>query len=215
MLSSKEIEALMQALDQAYPNAHCELHYQTPFQLLIAVILSAQTTDVSVNKVTPTLFKHYPTPELMASADPKHVSDILKSIGLYRNKTKYIISCSQMLIAEFSGRVPQTRELLMKLPGVGRKTANVVLAEAFHIPAIAVDTHVSRVSKRIGLCDTDATVREVEDELMKQLPKSLWIKAHHQFIFLGRYQCQARNPKCDTCPVFHWCQFGQQQLNPS
>lgn len=194
-------------MGEMFPNAKCELTHDSSFQLLIAVILSAQTTDVSVNKVTPALFKKYPTPELLGDAPIESIIEEIRSIGLYRNKAKNIKSCSVMLVNDFQSEVPNTLEDLMKLPGVGRKTADVVLADAFNIPAIAVDTHVDRISKRLGICKEDATVLEVEQTLMKKLPKSLWITAHHRMIFFGRYHCLAKKPKCSICPLVNMCRF--------
>lgn len=212
MLSrSKTIEAI-NVMGEMFPNAKCELNHQTSFQLLIAVILSAQATDVSVNKVTPKLFERFPDAQSLAAAPLDEIIDCIRTIGLYRNKSKNIKACSQMLLDEFGGEVPETREELMKLPGVGRKTANVVLGDAFNIPAIAVDTHVERVSKRLRICKQDATVREIEDTLMKKLPQKMWVDAHHRMIFFGRYHCVARNPKCEGCPLLYLCVDGKIRL---
>lgn len=197
-------------MGEMFPNAKCELTHDSSFQLLIAVILSAQTTDVSVNKVTPALFKKFPTSELLANAPLDEIITEIRTIGLYRNKSKNIKACSSMLVTDFNGEVPDTMEELIKLPGVGRKTADVVLADAFGIPAIAVDTHVERISKRLGICKEDASVLEVEQTLMKKLPKSLWITAHHRMIFFGRYHCLARSPKCSICPLTGFCLYYKQ-----
>ncbi|OJG64862.1 endonuclease III [Enterococcus malodoratus] len=205
----------MEALNRMYqmfPDAVGELHSESPFQLLIAVILSAQATDVSVNKATPALFAVYPTPEAMAQAPMEDLIAKIKTIGLYRNKAKNIKACAQMLLENYGGSVPTTREELIKLPGVGRKTANVVLGDAFGVPAIAVDTHVERVTKRLRICKLSASVTEVEATLMRKIPKELWVKSHHTLIFFGRYHCTARAPKCDICPLLDMCQDGKDRL---
>ena len=178
-----------------YPNPRSELNYKDNFSLLIAVILSAQATDISVNKVTPALFEAYPSPEDLAEASMEDVMDLLKTIGLYRNKSKFIIETSKKLVEEFGGEVPGTRKELMTLPGVGRKTANVVLAEAFNIPAIAVDTHVSRVAKRLGWASEEDSVIQVEKKLMDKIPKERWGAAHHQILLFGRYHSTARDKR--------------------
>lgn len=205
----------MEALNRMYqmfPDAVGELHSESPFQLLIAVILSAQATDISVNKATPALFAVYPTPEAMAQAPMEDLIAKIKTIGLYRNKAKNIKACAQMLLENYGGSVPTTREELIKLPGVGRKTANVVLGDAFGVPAIAVDTHVERVTKRLRICKLSASVTEVEATLMRKIPKELWVKSHHTLIFFGRYHCTARAPKCDICPLLDMCQDGKDRL---
>ncbi|MDT2612163.1 endonuclease III [Enterococcus dongliensis] len=208
-------EKTMEALSRMYemfPDAVGELHSESPFQLLIAVILSAQATDVSVNKATPALFAAYPTPEALAQAPIEDIIVKIKTIGLYRNKAKNIKACAQMLLDNYGGIVPDSREKLIKLPGVGRKTANVVLGDAFGQPAIAVDTHVERVSKRLRICKLNASVTEVEATLMRKIPKELWVKSHHTLIFFGRYHCTARAPKCEICPLLDLCQDGKARL---
>lgn len=186
---------VLDVLACVYPNPKSELNYKDNFSLLIAVILSAQATDISVNKVTPALFEAYPSPEALAKASQEDVMDLLKTIGLYRNKSKFIIETSKKLVDEFSGEVPGTQKELMTLPGVGRKTANVVLAEAFNIPAIAVDTHVSRVAKRLGWATKNDSVLQVEEKLMKKIPKERWGEAHHQILLFGRYHSTARDKR--------------------
>lgn len=206
----------MEAIDIMYdmfPDATCELVHKDPFQLLIAVILSAQATDVSVNKATPALFASYPTPEALAQAPIDAIIEKIKTIGLYRNKAKNIKACAAQLLENFEGQVPKTREALMSLPGVGRKTANVVMGDAFGEPAIAVDTHVERVSKRLRICKLSASVTEVETTLMRKVPKHLWVKTHHTMIFFGRYHCLARSPKCAICPLLYLCQEGKTRMN--
>lgn len=205
----------MEALSRMYemfPEAIGELHSDSPFQLLIAVILSAQATDVSVNKATPALFAAYPTPEALAQAPMDDIVAKIRTIGLYRNKAKNIKACAQMLLDNYGGVVPASREELVKLPGVGRKTANVVLGDAFGVPAIAVDTHVERVTKRLRICKLNASVTEVEATLMRKIPKELWVKSHHTLIFFGRYHCTARSPKCEICPLLDMCQDGKDRL---
>lgn len=212
MLSKeKTMEALSRMYDM-FPDAVGELHSDSPFQLLIAVILSAQATDVSVNKATPALFKAYPTPEALAQAPIEDIIEKIKMIGLYRNKAKNIKACAQMSLDNYDGLVPNSREQLIKLPGVGRKTANVVLGDAFGVPAIAVDTHVERVTKRLRICKLNASVTEVEATLMRKIPKDLWVKSHHTLIFFGRYHCTARSPKCEICPLLDMCQEGKDRL---
>lgn len=201
LLSKEECIEAIELMGRMFPEARCELVHRNVFELLIATILSAQATDVSVNKVTPRLFAAYPTPHALLDADVAEIMEIINSIGLYRMKSKNIKQTCRILVEEYGGEVPHTREELMRLPGVGRKTANVVLSVGFAIPALAVDTHVERVTKRLKMVPQDATVREVEDILMEQLPASMWGIAHHRMIFFGRYYCTARNPKCVECSL--------------
>jgi len=189
------VDEVLDILSCVFPNPKSELVYDNTFRLLIAVILSAQATDISVNKATPALFDAYPTPENLAQADREDVMEYLKTIGLYKNKSKFIIETSRKLVDEFQGKVPQTRKELMSLPGVGRKTANVVLAEGFNIPAIAVDTHVSRVSKRLGWAKETDSVLQIEQKLMDLIPSEKWGEAHHQLLLLGRYHSTARDKR--------------------
>ncbi|MGM0166628.1 endonuclease III [Enterococcus sp. AZ135] len=212
MLNKEKTMEAMSRMYEMFPNAVGELHSESPFQLLIAVILSAQATDVSVNKATPALFAAYPTPEALAQAPIDDIIAKIRTIGLYRNKAKNIKACAQMLLDDHGGIVPASREELVKLPGVGRKTANVVLGDAFGVPAIAVDTHVERVTKRLRICKLSASVTEVEATLMRKIPKVLWVKSHHTLIFFGRYHCTARAPKCEICPLLDMCQDGKDRL---
>ncbi len=198
-MSKKKTVQIIEAMGEIFPEAECELIHQNAFELLIAVMLSAQTTDVSVNRITPQLFAAFPTPEAFEHATVEEIQEHIKSIGLYRNKAKYIKGCCHKLVTEFNGQVPETLEELQSLPGVGRKSANVVLSVAFGVPAIAVDTHVERVTKRLGIVPQKANVREVEEVLMKKLPPELWGKAHHRLIFFGRYQCSARKHDHEKC----------------
>ena len=204
LIKDSEIIEVLDALEAMHPEAMCALDHGSEFELLIAVVLSAQTTDVSVNKVTPELFRKYPSPEALASADQADVIDTIKTIGLYKTKSANIIKLAQKLVDDFDGGVPGTFEELVSLPGVGRKTANVVLAEAFGKPAIAVDTHVFRVANRIGLTDAK-DVEATEDQLKQRLPESSWIRAHHLLIFHGRKICHARKPECENCGINSFC----------
>jgi len=199
LLTSEEATKVIRAMGQLFPEAKAELNHDSPFQLLIAVILSAQTTDVGVNKVTPGLFEAYPTPEALMQADREDIMEKIKTIGLYRNKAKFIKSCATDIVERFGGEVPQTRKELQSLAGVGRKTANVVMSVAFAEPAIAVDTHVNRISKKFNIASEDASIRQVENCLMEKLPEDLWSQAHHWLIFFGRYQCPARDHDHEEC----------------
>jgi endonuclease III len=200
-------EMIVHALEKMFPNAKVELNHKNSFELLVAVVLSAQTTDVSVNKVTPKLFRLFPTPEKLAKAKLVDIEACIKQIGLFRNKAKHIKALSQILLYEHQGVVPNNRKALEELPGVGRKTANVVLSNAFGIPAFAVDTHVARVSIRLGLAEPNDHVVEIEKKLMKHFDQSLWQQLHHQMIFFGRYHCTAKKPKCAECPLYDQCIF--------
>ena len=212
MLSkTKTIEAV-QTMGDLFPDAHCELNHRNAFELLIATILSAQATDVGVNKVTPKLFERFPTPAHLAVASEESVIECIQSLGLYRSKAKNIRLCAQQLMERFNGEVPQTREELVSLAGVGRKTANVVMSVAFNIPAFAVDTHVERISKRLQICRQKDSVLEVEETLCRKIPKELWSRAHHWMIFFGRYHCIARKPKCHECPLLEMCAFGKREV---
>ena len=206
-LGRERLRKVLTIIGEMYPDAHCELDYQTPFQLLVAVILSAQTTDKSVNKVTPQLWQHYPTIADLAAANVVDVENDLRTIGLYKNKARNIVKTARAVLQDFDGVVPKTHKELESLPGVGRKTANVVLAEIYKVPSIAVDTHVSRVAKRLNISAQDASVTEIEHDLMKKIPKRDWIVTHHRLIFFGRYFCLAKNPKCAICPVQSYCKY--------
>lgn len=199
ILNDVEATKVVKAMGKAFPTAKAELDHDSPFELLIAVILSAQTTDIGVNKVTPELFKAYPTPEAMMHAELSDLEDKLKTIGLYRNKAKFIKKTATMLVEEFNGVVPRERKELESLSGVGRKTANVVMSVAFNKPAIAVDTHVERVSKKFNIVEEGASVLQVEKTLMEKLPEEIWSMAHHWLIFFGRYQCPARKHDHNEC----------------
>lgn len=187
--------------------AETELHYDNPFHLLIAVILSAQCTDKRVNIVTPPLFEAFPTPEVMAVASPDYVYSFIKSISYPNNKAKNLVGMAKKIVNDFQGEVPQTREELESIPGVGRKTANVMMIVAFNKPAMPVDTHVFRVSNRIGLTNNSKTPLETEKELLKYIPSRLLSKAHHWLILHGRYVCLARKPKCEECGLTAYCKY--------
>ncbi|MFS0781422.1 endonuclease III [Bacillus sp. 1P06AnD] len=212
MLNKTQTLYCIDKMKEMFPNAHCELVHRNPFELVIAVALSAQCTDVLVNKVTATLFQKYKTPEDYLAVPLEELQDDIRSIGLFRNKAKNIQKLCTMLIDDFDGIVPSTREELVKLPGVGRKTANVVMSVAFGEPAIAVDTHVERVSKRLGICRYKDNVLQVEEALMKKVPMEEWSLTHHTMIFFGRYHCKAQNPKCEICPLNSLCREGKKRL---
>lgn len=206
LISDEQIGKTLDELERMHPEAACALDFGTRFQLLVAVMLSAQTTDVSVNKVTPALFEKYPTAEAMADADPLDVQEIIRTIGLYKNKANNVVKMAKQLTEDYGGEVPGDYNELIKLPGVGRKTANVVLAEAFGKARIAVDTHVFRVANRIGITDgKDPTA--VEEGLMARLPEDQWIRAHHLLIFHGRKVCHARKPDCGNCGLRGICKY--------
>ncbi|HMP58097.1 MAG TPA: endonuclease III [Gemmatales bacterium] len=195
---------VVQALARLYPEARCALRHENPVQLLVATILSAQCTDERVNKVTPTLFQRYPDAAAFASADRRELEGLIQSTGFFRNKAKNIVACCQELVARHGGAVPADLEELVRLPGVGRKTANVVLGDCFGIPGIVVDTHVKRLSRRLGL--TRATDPEkIEQELMPLVPPEEWTNLGHRLIFHGRAVCQARSPRCEACALAEIC----------
>lgn len=206
-LSREEwVRAILDELAVLYPDARCELNHSSPFELLVATILSAQSTDVRVNMVTERLFRKYNTPEAFAALRPEDVAEEIKELGLYRNKARHIVEASRRIVEEHDGRVPSEREALEALPGVGRKTANVVLSNAFGIPALAVDTHVFRVSHRLGLA-SGKTPEQVERELMECVPREEWTITHHRLIWHGRRMCHARRPECASCPLQLYCAY--------
>ena len=203
---------MISVIDEMFPDAEAELNYTNPFELTIAVLLSAQTTDVGVNRVTKDLFQRFKTPEDYLSVDVTEIESYIKTIGLYRNKAKNIQKLCRDLIDKFDGKIPENYDDLVSLAGVGRKTANVVLSVAFGEPRIAVDTHVERISKRLGIARYKDSPLEVEETLMRKIPKERWSKTHHQLIFFGRYHCLARNPKCHECPLLDQCREWQKRL---
>lgn len=206
MLEKDKIKEVLDRLEETYPDAECALHHQNVFQLIVAVALSAQTTDKSVNVVTPALFERYPDADALAAADVEEVSEYIKRIGMYKTKAKNIVGMAQKLVSEYGGQVPEDYDALVSLPGVGRKTANVVLSVGFGHQRIAVDTHVFRVANRIGLVH-EKDVLKTELSLMECIPEERWSRTHHSLIFHGRQCCDARKPKCDDCPINTLCEY--------
>lgn len=198
---------ILQTIIELYPQADCELNYQTPEQLAISVILSAQTTDISVNKVTPILYSKFPSLEDLAQGDILDIEACIHSIGLYRNKAKSMKAFAQELITHYEGHLPSDTKSLRSLAGIGQKTANVIQAVAFKIPALGVDTHVHRVSLRLGLVKDLSNVNQTEAQLKLFIPKGLWIQAHHSMLFFGRYFCMAKKPRCLECPLQAQCKY--------
>lgn len=194
-------------LEELFPDAKAELDFSNNFELLVAVVLSAQTTDIAVNKVTKQLFSQYPTPSLLAKASQEDVEKIIKTIGLFKTKAKNIIALSKILVEKYDSIIPRDRDQLESLPGVGRKTTNVVLSNAFDIPALAVDTHILRISKRLGIALESDDPYQTELKLNDLFDPSLWKKLHHQLIFFGRYHCTAKKPNCSTCKMKDICLF--------
>ncbi|AEM79097.1 endonuclease III [Thermoanaerobacter wiegelii Rt8.B1] len=211
-ITKEEALKVIEILKNTYPNAKSGLKFTNPFELLIATILSAQCTDKRVNIITDRLFKKYKTPEDFLKLTPEELQEEIRECGLYRNKSKSILETCKILKEKYDSKVPETLEELMTLPGVGRKTANVVLSNAFSKQAIAVDTHVFRVSNRIGLADSK-DVFTTEKQLMELIPENLWSLSHHLLIHHGRNLCTARKPKCDECPVNHLCLYFKGRKN--
>lgn len=207
-----DTEFFVDYLNRLFPDAKAELDFSNHFELLVAVVLSAQTTDIAVNKVTPNLFMKYPDASHLSKAELSDVESIIKTIGLYKNKAKNIIELSKILVDKHHGLVPNNRNDLEALPGVGRKTANVVLSNAFDVPALAVDTHIERISKRLGLASEIDNAYQVEQKLNSIFDQSLWKKLHHQLIFFGRYHCKAKKPSCEVCEMRTTCPFFNQRL---
>ena len=205
---SDRISNILTELERLYPDARPALHFKNPYQLLVAVILSAQCTDVKVNMVTPALFEAYPDAAALAAAEPEDVEPYIKTCGIYRNKARNLVLTARALVSEYGGEVPADHEKLTELPGVGRKTANVVMSCAFGADAIAVDTYVFRVSNRLGLADA-GDVLKTEQQLMQNIPKNKWSLAHHWIIFHGRRVCAARKPDCKSCTLSAWCEYAQ------
>lgn len=204
MSEDERLQAILDILARNYPDARSGLRFATPFQLLIAAMLSAQTTDRQVNRVTERLFARYPSPASLAAASPEEVAEEIKGLGLYRAKSRNIVAACRLLCRDYDGRVPDNLRDLLRLPGVGRKTALVVLSNAFGVPALAVDTHVFRVARRLGLARGN-TPRRVEEELCRLIPAPLWGQAHHWLIHHGRSYCRARAPRCQACPLAVHC----------
>jgi endonuclease-3 len=211
MQKKERFEKVLAWFEKSMPVAETELQYSNPYELLVAVILSAQCTDKRVNMVTPSLFKAYPKPEILANATPEEVYEKIKSISYPNNKAKHLVGMAKMLVNDFNGKVPDKVEDLQKLPGVGRKTANVVASVVYNQPKLAVDTHVFRVAARIGLTTNAKTPLETEKQLLKYIPENKVAIAHHWLILHGRYICTARNPKCDSCDLKTYCKYFQQK----
>lgn len=205
---------MFRALVERYPYAHCELDFETPLQLLVATVLSAQTTDVAVNRVTPELFRRWPTAASLAGADPAEMEEVLRPTGFYRAKTRSVIRLGAALVEKYAGEVPGRLEDLVTLPGVGRKTANVVLGNAFGVPGITVDTHFARLSKRFGWTDETDPVK-IEHAVGEFIPRKDWTTLSHALIFHGRRTCHARKPACGACSVAQWCpSYGIGETDP-
>ncbi|PVH24764.1 endonuclease III [Sphingobacterium corticibacter] len=207
MLKKDRYKAFVDYFSTHNPDAETELHYSNPYELLVAVILSAQCTDKRINQVTPALFARYPEPESLAASSVEEVFSYIRSVSYPNNKAKHLVGMAQKLLAEFDGVVPEKIEDLVKLPGVGRKTANVISSVVYDNPAMAVDTHVFRVANRLGLTQRATTPLAVEKQLVKHLPEETIKVAHHWLILHGRYICLARKPKCEICPITYFCQY--------
>lgn len=199
------IKRFLATLAEMFPDAHCELNHTNAFELTIAVLLSAQCTDKKVNQVTKELFQKYKTPQDYLAVPLTELQQDIRQIGLYKNKAKHIQELCRLLLDKYDGQIPDKHEELVTLPGVGRKTANVIMATWFGAPALAVDTHVERVSKRLGFCEETDTPLQVEKTLMKKIPKKDWVDTHHRLIFFGRYHCKAQSPQCEVCPLADVC----------
>lgn len=209
MKKRNEAIKIIEILKEYYPDATCSLDFETPFQMMIAVMLSAQCTDERVNKTTPELFEKYGTPEKLANINLDELEKIIHPCGFYKNKSKNIKACSQKLLDDFDGIVPEDMEKLQSLPGVGRKSANVIMLEAFHNPqGIAVDTHAKRISNRIGFSDENEP-EKIEKDLLKQIPPEYYYDVNHLFVWHGRKICDSRKPKCDECPIKTYCNYAK------
>lgn len=205
MLTKKQFLEVSQYLDSLFPNAKCELFYSQDYELVIAVMLSAQTTDKSVNAVTSHLFKKYPTLKSFVDADIKDIENEIQSLGLYKNKAKNIKGIAETIYNDFNSVLPSDKNELQKLPGIGNKSAGVIRCEVFKIPDLPVDTHIIRISNRLGIATKKDKPIDIERKLKKIIPEESWIKSHHQLIHFGRYFCTARNPKCEECKIKKYC----------
>ncbi len=211
MLKKDRYKAFVEYFSTHNPDAQTELNYGNPYELLVAVILSAQCTDKRINQVTPALFERFPEPESLAASSVEEIFSYIRSVSYPNNKAKHLLGMAQKLVTEFDSTVPEKIEDLVKLPGVGRKTANVISSVVYHNPAMAVDTHVFRVSNRLGLTSRATTPLAVEKQLIKYLPKDTIAIAHHWLILHGRYICVARKPKCEICPITYFCKYFEQK----
>ena len=207
MISKEKMSYISQYVDSLFPNAKCELFYSQDYELAIAVMLSAQTTDKAVNKVTQILFKKYPTLESINKAKIDDIEQCIKSLGLYKNKAKNIKEMASILISDFSSKLPSDKNELQKLPGIGNKSAGVIRIEIFKIPDIPVDTHIIRITNRLGIANKKDEPIDIERKIKKLIPESSWIKTHHQLIHFGRYFCTAKSPKCDECKLRDICKY--------
>jgi endonuclease-3 len=211
MLKQDRFKAFVEYFSAHQPDAQTELHYENPFQLLVAVILSAQCTDKRINQITPALFEKYPNANTLALASAEEVFEYIRSVSYPNNKSKHLVGMAKLLVEKFDAEVPSSMEELQSLPGVGRKTANVITSIVFEAPALAVDTHVFRVANRLGLTRNATTPLAVEKQLVKYLPTDLIRHSHHWLILHGRYICQARRPKCEVCPITWFCKYYEYQ----
>ncbi|MCY4781139.1 endonuclease III [Sphingobacterium sp. UT-1RO-CII-1] len=211
MLKKERYQEFVKYFSTHNPDAQTELNYSNPYELLVAVILSAQCTDKRINLITPALFERFPEPESLAASSPEEVFTYIRSISYPNNKAKHLVGMAQKLISEFNGEIPESVEDLIKLPGVGRKTANVIASVVYNRPAMAVDTHVFRVSNRLGLTSRATTPLAAEKQLVKHLPEDTIAIAHHWLILHGRYICLARKPKCEVCPITYFCKYFEQK----
>lgn len=205
----EKVEAILSLLDNLYPDAHCTLDFRSPLELLVATVLSAQCTDERVNQVVPDLFRKYPSVKAYAEASLEELESAVKSTGFYRNKARNIKECCRILLERFDGQIPADMEILTRLPGIGRKTANVILGNAFGIPGLVVDTHVARLSQRLGLTRMKDP-EKIERDLVEIIPRDRWVKFSHQLILHGRALCQARKPKTGICPLRPWCSYADE-----
>ena len=207
MMKMNRVEMIEDYLDEMFKDPKCELNYHNDYELLIAIVLSAQTTDKRVNSVTPILFDKYKSLEELSIADISDIESILKPLGSFRKKAGYVKEIARILVSKYGGKVPTNRKYLEAMPGVGRKTVNVFLGEFYNIPTIAVDTHVERVSKRLGLAKDEDSVREVEEKLKRKFKREDWAKRHLQLVLFGRYHCKAVSPNCDDCKLKSICKY--------
>ncbi|MFD0958880.1 endonuclease III [Paenibacillus chungangensis] len=215
MNAKQKMRHILDTIADMFPDAECELVHSNPFELTIAVLLSAQCTDATVNKVTATLFQKYKSPQDYLSVPLEELEGDIKRIGLFRSKASHIQKLCRILVDKYHSEVPASHKQLTELPGVGRKTANVVMSVAFGVPAIAVDTHVERVSKRLGIAKPDDSVLKVEQTLMRRIPQEEWSDTHHRLIFFGRYHCKAQSPQCPLCPLLDVCKEGKKRMKPA
>ena len=205
MTKQEKINKTLEFIDSLFPDAKCELFYNQDYELAIAVMLSAQTTDKAVNKVTSVLFSRFPTVESLKNAELSEIENIIKSIGLYKNKARNIKDLAMVLVDEFSGVLPSNKNDLQRLPGIGNKSAGVIRCEVFKIPDLPVDTHIIRISNRLGFADVKDEPIDIEHKLKKLIPEDRWIKTHHQLIHFGRYFCTAKKPRCEACKLRDFC----------